>query len=121
MNVVIVGGGICGLLLAINLKERGIACCVYERAPEIKALGVGITLLPHAMREFSALGLGNRLAQGRHRNPRLPVFQPLRTVDLSRETRKICRISFSGSRISIAVACRSSYMRPHKNGSEQMR
>ena len=61
MDVAIVGGGICGLSLALNLKERGIACRVYERAPEIKPLGVGITLLPHAMREFSALGLGDEL------------------------------------------------------------
>ena len=61
MDVAIVGGGICGLSLALNLKERGISCRVYERAPEIKELGVGITLLPHAMREFSALGLGNTL------------------------------------------------------------
>lgn len=61
MKVAIVGGGICGLSLALNLKQRGIACCVYERAPEIKPLGVGITLLPHAMREFGALGLGPEL------------------------------------------------------------
>jgi len=59
--VAIVGGGICGLSLALNLKQRGIAACVYERAPQIKELGVGITLLPHAMREFSALGLGEKL------------------------------------------------------------
>ena len=61
MDVAIIGGGVCGLSLALNLKERGIACRVYERAPEIKELGVGITLLPHAMREFSALGLGDEL------------------------------------------------------------
>lgn len=61
MNVAIVGGGICGLSLALNLRQRGIECRVYERAPEIKPLGVGITLLPHAMREFSALGLGEEL------------------------------------------------------------
>jgi 5-methylphenazine-1-carboxylate 1-monooxygenase len=61
MVVAIVGGGICGLSLALNLKERGIACRVYERAPEIKPLGVGITLLPHAMREFTALGLSDPL------------------------------------------------------------
>jgi 2-polyprenyl-6-methoxyphenol hydroxylase-like FAD-dependent oxidoreductase len=61
MDVAIVGGGICGLSLALNLKERGIACRVYERAPEIKELGVGITLLPHAMREFNALGVGETL------------------------------------------------------------
>ena len=61
MQVAIVGGGICGLSLALNLHRRGIDCRVYERAPEIKALGVGITLLPHAMREFTALGLGDQL------------------------------------------------------------
>ena len=61
MQVAIVGGGICGLTLALNLKERGIACRVYERAPEIRELGVGITLLPHAMREFTTLGLGDAL------------------------------------------------------------
>ncbi len=61
MKVAIVGGGICGLSLALNLKQRGIDCRVYERAPQIKELGVGITLLPHAMREFSALGLGPEL------------------------------------------------------------
>ena len=61
MDIAIVGGGICGLSLALNLKQRGINCRVYERAPEIMPLGVGITLLPHAMREFNALGLGDAL------------------------------------------------------------
>jgi 5-methylphenazine-1-carboxylate 1-monooxygenase len=61
MNVAIVGGGICGLSLALNLHQRGIPARVYERAPAIKELGVGITLLPHAMREFSTLGLGEAL------------------------------------------------------------
>ncbi len=61
MKVAIVGGGICGLSLALNLNRRGIEARVYERAPEIKPLGVGITLLPHAMREFSALGVGAEL------------------------------------------------------------
>jgi 5-methylphenazine-1-carboxylate 1-monooxygenase len=61
MHVAIIGGGICGLALALNLKRRGISCHVYERAAEIRELGVGITLLPHAMREFSGLGLGDEL------------------------------------------------------------
>src|SRR5450830_1555762 len=61
MDVVIVGGGICGLSLALNLSQRGIAARIYERAGEIKPLGVGITLLPHAMREFTALGVGEEL------------------------------------------------------------
>src|SRR5215475_1022157 len=61
MTITIIGGGICGLTLALNLHARGIACRVYEGAPELKEIGVGITLLPHAMREFSALGLGEEL------------------------------------------------------------
>jgi 2-polyprenyl-6-methoxyphenol hydroxylase-like FAD-dependent oxidoreductase len=61
MTIAIVGGGICGLTLALNLHARGIACHVYEAAPELKELGVGITLLPHGMREFTALGLGDEL------------------------------------------------------------
>ena len=61
MTIAIVGGGICGLSLALNLHARGIACRVYEAAPELKEFGVGITLLPHAMRELSALGLGDEL------------------------------------------------------------
>jgi 2-polyprenyl-6-methoxyphenol hydroxylase-like FAD-dependent oxidoreductase len=61
MDIAIIGGGICGLSLALNLQRRGIGCRVYERAPEIKELGVGITLLPHAMREFAALGVADAL------------------------------------------------------------
>ena len=61
MNIAIVGGGICGLSLALNLHRHGIDCRIYERAAAIKPLGVGITLLPHAMREFTALGLGDAL------------------------------------------------------------
>jgi len=61
MHIAIIGGGICGLSLAMNLHRRGIPCRVYERAPEIKELGVGITLLPHAMREFEGLGVADEL------------------------------------------------------------
>ena len=56
-TVAIVGGGIAGLALAMNLEKRGISCRVYEVAPELKELGVGITLLPHATREIAELGL----------------------------------------------------------------
>jgi len=61
MAIAIIGGGICGLSLALNLKARGIECRVYERVPQINELGVGITALPHAMREFTALGIGDEL------------------------------------------------------------
>ncbi|MBC5766145.1 flavin-dependent oxidoreductase [Ramlibacter albus] len=61
MNIAIVGGGIGGLALALSLHQRGIACDVYEAASEIREIGVGITLLPHAMRELAALGVQPQL------------------------------------------------------------
>ena len=56
-RIVVVGGGIAGLSFALHLHQRGIDCEVYESVPEVRELGVGITLLPHAMRELAALGL----------------------------------------------------------------
>jgi 2-polyprenyl-6-methoxyphenol hydroxylase-like FAD-dependent oxidoreductase len=57
MNVVIVGAGIGGLTLGLRLHRAGIGCRIYEAAPEIKPLGVGINLLPHATRELAELDL----------------------------------------------------------------
>jgi 2-polyprenyl-6-methoxyphenol hydroxylase-like FAD-dependent oxidoreductase len=39
------------------LHARGLTCRVIESARQFRELGVGITLLPHGMRELSALGL----------------------------------------------------------------
>src|SRR5580765_7188664 len=62
MQVLIAGGGIGGLTLALSLQQAGIACRVFEAAPEIKPLGVGVNLLPHGMRELTELGLQEKLA-----------------------------------------------------------
>ena len=63
MNVIIVGGGIVGLALGLLCKRHNIPCEIYEAAPEITELGVGITLLPHAMRELRELGLQDQLEE----------------------------------------------------------
>ena len=60
--VLVIGGGIGGLTLALSLHQAGIACRVFEAAPEVRPLGVGINLLPHGMRELAELGLEERLA-----------------------------------------------------------
>ncbi|MGE0320620.1 MAG: flavin-dependent oxidoreductase [Hyphomicrobiaceae bacterium] len=57
IRIAVVGGGIAGLAFALALHKHGLACDVYEGATEVKEIGVGITLLPHAMRELDALGL----------------------------------------------------------------
>lgn len=57
MEIAIIGGGIAGLALAIGLHRRGVQSRVFEGAPQVREIGVGITLLPHAMREIEALGL----------------------------------------------------------------
>jgi 2-polyprenyl-6-methoxyphenol hydroxylase-like FAD-dependent oxidoreductase len=63
MEIAVIGGGVAGLSLALNLHKHGLTCRVYESAPEVKELGVGITLLPHAMKEFTDLGLQDDLAK----------------------------------------------------------
>ncbi len=61
-DVLIVGGGIGGLTLALSLHQAGISCRVFEAAPDIQPLGVGINILPHGMRELAELGLLDALA-----------------------------------------------------------
>src|SRR5579872_7379925 len=62
MTVLIAGGGIGGLTLALSLHQIGVAAKVFESVAELKPLGVGINVLPHAVRELIELGLHDQLA-----------------------------------------------------------
>jgi 2-polyprenyl-6-methoxyphenol hydroxylase-like FAD-dependent oxidoreductase len=64
MDVIIVGGGIGGLTLALAVHACGRASRirVFEAAPDIRALGAGINLGPHAVKELATLGLVDALA-----------------------------------------------------------
>jgi 2-polyprenyl-6-methoxyphenol hydroxylase-like FAD-dependent oxidoreductase len=61
-KLIIVGGGISGLTLALSLHELGIPCRIYEGAPAFQRLGVGLNLHPHGVRELTQLGLQAELA-----------------------------------------------------------
>ncbi len=56
-EILIIGAGIGGLNLALHLHEVGIACRLYEAVPEIKPLGAGVNLLPHAVSVLDRLAL----------------------------------------------------------------
>lgn len=58
----IAGAGIAGLTAALSLHAAGIDAVVIDAAAELRPLGVGINLMPHAVRELTELGLGDELA-----------------------------------------------------------
>ena len=55
--ILVVGGGIGGLSLAIALAQRGIPCEVVEREPRWTTVGGGIALYPNGHRALRVLGL----------------------------------------------------------------
>ncbi len=57
-RVIIAGGGIGGLALALTLHQIGIPCIVLESVRQIHPLGVGINIQPNAVRELFELGIG---------------------------------------------------------------
>ena len=62
MRVIVAGAGIGGLSMALSLHSAGIDALVIEAAVTLRPLGVGINLMPHAVRELTELGLGDELA-----------------------------------------------------------
>jgi 5-methylphenazine-1-carboxylate 1-monooxygenase len=57
MRILIVGGGIGGLATALTLHARGIDCVVCEQSAGIRELGVGVNILPHAIKVLVELDL----------------------------------------------------------------
>ena len=74
MTVIVAGGGIGGLTVALSLHQIGIPVRVFESVTELKPVGVGINVLPHACRELIELGLLNRLDETGIRTKELAYF-----------------------------------------------
>jgi 2-polyprenyl-6-methoxyphenol hydroxylase-like FAD-dependent oxidoreductase len=57
LRCAVIGAGIGGLSAALSLHQVGVDVEIFEAARDIQPLGVGINLLPHAVRELDGLGL----------------------------------------------------------------
>jgi len=62
-TVVVIGGGIGGLTLALALRQAGFPVQVYEQAPELAEVGAGITLWYNAVRVLEHLDLAEAVRQ----------------------------------------------------------
>ena len=82
-RILVVGAGIGGLATALSLHEIGTDVDVFEGVRELRPLGVGINLLPHAVRELDALELLEPL--------RLRSVEPTSLVYCSRHGQEIWR------------------------------
>lgn len=63
MTVLIAGGGIAGITLALTCHQIGVPFRLFEAARAVRPLGVGINLQPVAVRELFDLGLEDALPQ----------------------------------------------------------
>ena len=64
LRFLVVGAGVGGLTTALSLHQIGADVEVFEAVEELRPLGVGINLLPHAVRELDGLGLLEQLRRG---------------------------------------------------------
>ena len=62
LHVSIIGGGIGGLAAAAALQRQGIQVALFERNPELREIGAGLTLWANGVQVLRRLGLGDALA-----------------------------------------------------------
>jgi len=63
MTVIVAGGGIAGMTMALTCHELGLPVIVHESVSQLQPSGVGINLQPNAVRELYDLGLETQLDQ----------------------------------------------------------
>ena len=60
-KAIIIGAGIGGLSAGVALQQAGYAVEIYERAPQLKPVGAGISLWPNAIKGLDQLGVGSQV------------------------------------------------------------
>ena len=73
-RILITGGGIAGLSLAIALRRRGYTPELAEQCPQWPAAGAGIALHANAVRALRALGLGEAVSRASAPLPRYGFY-----------------------------------------------
>lgn len=61
LPIAIIGAGIGGLSTAIALRKLGLRPIVFEAAPEIKALGAGLSLAANAIQALERIGIAGKV------------------------------------------------------------
>lgn len=74
MKIAIAGAGIAGLTTAIALNKKGFDVTVYEAAPQLKAVGAGISLSANAIKALGVLGVKNNVVAKGHFLEKLSVL-----------------------------------------------
>ena len=73
-QVLIAGAGIGGLTTALYLHQAGRSVKVFESVRDVKPLGVGINIQPHAVKRLFGLGLEGKLDETGIRTARLSFY-----------------------------------------------
>ncbi|MDB5639817.1 MAG: flavin-dependent oxidoreductase [Bradyrhizobium sp.] len=115
MTVLIAGGGIGGLTLALSLHQIGVPAKVFESVSELRPLGVGINVLPHAVRELIELGLFDRLDASAYRQKSSRISPS--AASRSGASRAASRLATDGRNFrSTAARCSSCCSMPRSSG-----
>lgn len=72
-RAMVIGGGIGGLTTGIALQQTGWDVAVFERAPELREVGAGLTLWTNAVKVLQKLGLTAEVTAASH---------PIRQVEM---------------------------------------
>ncbi len=76
LRVLIAGGGIGGLTAAVALRRIGCEVLVFERAPDLRAVGAGISLQPNAIAALRTIGLAEKVIAAGHRSGLASILKP---------------------------------------------